>query len=106
MRWYKHMWISDSIKKKRWLVCKKIQYGKLQPNIYVLTLALNEDNLIDIYPSYILRQPYYKRQNLMIIGIAKGYDEAINLVKDMIEHIYKETNSTNVRDYIMKEKGE
>ena len=42
----------------------------------------------------------------MIIGIAKGYDEAINLVKDMIEHIYKETNSTNVRDYIMKEKGE
>ncbi len=106
MYWYSRFWIGPSIKEKKWIICKRIQYNKLQRGIYVLTLASNKNNIIDIYPSYVLLQPYYKRQKLIVVGIAKGYEEAINLVKDIIEHIYKETGSVNVRDYIIKEIGE
>ena len=37
---------------------------------------------------------------MIIVGIAKGYDEAVDIVGRIVEKVYKETGSFNVREYV------
>lgn len=49
----------------------------------------------------MLKQHYYKKQENepYIIGIAKGYSEAIDLVSDILIDVWKETDSYDVKAY-------
>jgi hypothetical protein len=66
----------------------------------VVTLASNPDNLLDIIPARELMQKGYPKKDLMIIGIAKGYNEALLVVQRVIEDTYRKTNDVNVRRMI------
>ena len=52
----------------------------------------------DIMEANELLFPYY-RKDIRIVGLAKGRDEAISLVEDMIMEVYNETGAFNVREY-------
>ena len=68
-------------------------------SIYFITLASNEENLFDIFHAAHLKQPAFYRQNPFVVGIASGYDEAMELVQQMVEDIYQETGAFQVREY-------
>ena len=102
MIWYQNLYIGQSIKRKAMKIKWKIRHNAGQLDIYVLTLASNPQNLIDLIPSTDLLQKHYPRKNLVVIGLAKGYDEAAMLAGEIISEVLKETRTTNVRDYIQK----
>ena len=57
------------------------------------------DNLFDIFHAAHLKEPAFYRQDPFIVGIASGYEEAMEMVRCMVEDIYRETGAFRVREY-------
>lgn len=103
MQWYRKLYVGEGIKSKGSVV-RKIRTGAGQIGIFVITLASNPRDLLDIMDSIYLMQPWYhKNKDLMIVGIARGYGEAVELAVQILECVYADTGAFGVRDYIMEQ---
>ena len=71
-----------------------------QIGIYVITLASNRQNLLDIIPSYELMQRGYPKREMVIVGLAKGYDEAVEVAASIVDEVYRNTGTFAVRTYL------
>lgn len=101
MKFYKKLYTGESVKhpnKVKW----KLLRGKLQPGIYVITLASGADQL-EIYHSAFLKQSYYKICPPYIVGIAGGYEEAVDMVVRMTEAAIEHTGSPDLKKYLFPE---
>ena len=72
-------------------------------SIYFISLASNKQNLFDIFHAAHLKQPAFYGQNPFVVGIASGYEEALELTQQMVEDIYQETGGFRVREYFQAE---
>ena len=100
MKWYKDLFIGESvtgkIKKIKW----KIEHNAGMLHTYVITFPSNDNNLLDVIPTRELLQKGYPKKNMHIIGVAGDYDEAIELVTAIIGETYDNTGTTDVRSYL------
>ncbi|WP_235828954.1 hypothetical protein [Anaerosacchariphilus polymeriproducens] len=101
MKWYRKLYIGEKAKKDRFKFIWQVKHRHIVWNGYVITLASNEQNLLDIIQVTELLQPYYKNRELFIVGIAKGYDEALIVAKDIIDEVYQKTGEFNIRQFIL-----
>lgn len=104
MKWYKKLYLGENAEKQKYKVFGKIRKNKFQIDTYLISLAANSDDLLDILPANILLQPFYKNkknvENIYIIGIAKGYDEALELVRAIVDEVYQSTGGFDIRGYL------
>ena len=56
LKWYKKLYIGDNAKKKADVYMRKIDQGRFLFDIYLITLASNEKNLLDIISANQLLQ--------------------------------------------------
>lgn len=99
MQWAEHLYLSEKTAAKKDRIIKKANRGIGMVSIYLIALASNPENLFDIFHAAHLKQPAFYRKNPYIVGIAAGYDEALELVQQMVEDIYRETGGFRVREY-------
>lgn len=95
MIWYKNLYIGESLVNSKEKVIKRIQHNVLQPGVYIIVLATNGKDNFRIIHTLELLQKAYPKNDLMIIGIAKGKEEAFFLVSQIVQDVYKETNSVD-----------
>lgn len=100
LKWYSDLYIGDEAKKKSKKIIRKINIGSGQLGIYVITLANNTDNQLEIISSNLLLEKPIRKICPMIIGIAKGYEEALVLVTKITEEVYDKTGNANIRAFI------
>ena len=100
LKWYKKLYIGDNAKKKAPSVRKKVNQGKLQYDIYLITLASNEKNLLEIIQANQLVQKTLRKLCPMIVGMASGYEEALEVVEKIVEETYLKQGDTDVRRYL------
>ena len=106
MRYYKHLYLTEGLEKKKEKIIRKLEAGKLQPGVHVITLAVSERNQLEIYPTIQFKQPAFPEQELFVVGITKGYDEAVELVEQIVQEVYDQTGTCDIRSYILeKEQG-
>lgn len=105
MIWYKDLYVGESIVHKTKKVKWKIMHNAGQIGIYVITLASNTQNLLDIIPSYELMQKGYPKKDMVIVGLAKGYDEAIEVAASIVDEVYHSTGTFAVRAYLAEKQG-
>lgn len=108
MIWYENLYVGTSIVHKTNKIKWKIRHNAGQVNIYVITLASNEQNLLDIIPSHELLQKGYPKAELYVVGLAKGYDEAVEVAVSIVKEVYHNTGTFAVRKYLAEkaESGE
>ena len=70
--------------------------------IYLITLSKNEKNHLEIYNSALLLQNSMEDKELLVVGIGRGYGDAVELVEMIIKEVYDNTKGTDIRDYILK----
>lgn len=99
MRWYGDLYIGETARKKVDKIIDKVNKNKLQKNVFILTKAANDCDLFDIYPSHVLLQKYFKDKDYLIIGVAVGYAEAVELVKQIVDELYCKKGITDLKDY-------
>lgn len=98
MKWYKDLYMGELAAKRKRKIINRIKHGKVQIGVYVLALPLNDDNILDIYPSYILNQKYYRNIAINIVGIACGYEEAMEVLQRMVIDCYTSTGQFKICD--------
>ena len=99
MKWYDDLYVGESIVHKTNKIKWKIRHNAGQINIYVITLASGEKNLLDIIPSHELLQ-----KQLYVIGLAKGYDEAVEVAASVIDEVYRQTGAFEVASYLREKR--
>ena len=100
MIWYDKLYVGESIVHKTKKIKWKIMHNAGQIGIYVITLASNRQNLLDIIPSYELMQRGYAKREMVIVGLAKGYDEAVEVAASIVDEVYRNTGTFAVRTYL------
>ena len=104
MRWYRNLYLGDNAKKAKYKVFGRIRKGRFTSDTFLITLPSSEENLLDITSANFLLQPYFKkkenRENLYVLGIADGKDEALEVVRTIIDEVYTNTGSFNISGYL------
>ncbi len=100
VRLYKNLLVGDQIRYKKYQVIWKLKHNKIQLGVYIILLAPDPQNLMEIIPASLLRQSYYQRQELFVLGIAGSKEEAYEIARQLIEEVYRHTGGTALREYI------
>ena len=105
MRYYKYLYLAEK-KQKKDKIIQRLEDKKLQLNIHVVTLARNEKNQLEIYNSMVLRQPDFPYDDFFFFFIAKGYEDAVEMVEEIAQEVYNKTRGADIRSYILEREQE
>ena len=99
MRFAVNLYTTEKTKKMLPRIKHKLRTKKLQPGIWLITIASNEKNLLDLFHSIHYMQPMFEKMNPDIVGIAESEDAVKELLVQIAEDLYKETGQFDVRAY-------
>lgn len=100
LKWYKNLYVGDNAEKGLQKTIYKLNHQKLAAGIYLITFASGEKNQLDIFPAVQLKQKSLYTRCPMIVGIAKGYEEALLLVVKMLRETLSEKGNANIRTFL------
>ena len=97
-------WYKDLIKDDFMLNCSdeiicNIINRKIVHGIYCVCLPSNDKNLLDIINANEFKFPHYDKITTKVIAICKGKESAVNIVKNLVLDVYKNTGSYDVKKY-------
>ena len=91
MRFYKNLYVSESMTKKKEKVIAKLNKKKYPLNTYVIALIEEGENQLEFYSTLMFRQ---------------GYDDALYLVEEIAKEVYEKTGDLDIRSYIRERERE
>ncbi len=100
MVWYEQLYMGEKAKKNRFAIIQDIRQKKPRKNIYLITPPSNEKNVLDIYPLHTLYQAYYENKEILIMGIAQGYQEALVLAGRIVDEMYQKTGDFRIERFL------
>ena len=100
MLWYDRLYVGEKAKKHRFSIIQSIRRRKYRVGVFVITPASNGNNILDIYPLLTLLNPYYRDKELLILGIAEGYGEALELAGRIVGDMYRKTGAFCLEEFL------
>ena len=100
MQFMGSLYVGEKLSSTEYKIVEKVHKGKVIPNLYLITLSNNIDNMLDVIPEKEVMQKHYPKDGLKIVGIAEGKKEALGLVQRMVEESINETGSADVRGFL------
>lgn len=102
MRYYRYLYLSDGLERKKEKIIQKLEKGKFQIDVYLVILSPNENNQLEIYQSLLFLQPDFPREDYFVVGIAKGYEAALEIVEEITKEVYNETERADIKAFILE----
>ena len=102
MKFYKNLYIGDTIKKPEKIKRKLKRYAKLN-NVWLIAY-LSQNRQLEIYHSLMLQQYYYKENPPYIIGIAGSQEEATQIICRIAEDAVHKTGHADLVSYLFSDK--
>ncbi len=103
MYFYQNLYVSNKIEhpgKVKW----RLRHQAGQFSVYLLLLCSAESkNQLEIINSAFLQQPFYKKKRPLILGMAAGRSDAMDMAVGLIEDAYAHTGTGDVRSYLFPE---
>ena len=99
MKWYKPLYVGESIKSVRFTQFQ-IDYRKKCKNYYCITLSKTDHALLEIYESRFFRMPGFDPDGFLILGLASNKKEAVDVVRNIIEDVYVHTHGFDIASYL------
>ncbi|MCR5747518.1 MAG: hypothetical protein K6G03_07400 [Lachnospiraceae bacterium] len=99
MTFAKKLFVGESFRGRSLNIIKKIKKRKLMIDTFLICLAENTEDPLEFFDSNQLVQPYYKSAPLYVCGIAKGMEEAVTVISDIIK-ASEESGHQTVRSYV------
>ena len=108
MRFLKTLYIGESARNTAEQMVEDVRSGRYVKDVYVLIEPLGEGEQIQVLQSYYLRQRYYQERDPMVLGVAKGKSEAIQLVVQMTQEAQDHFGRPDLRAYVrlLTERGD
>lgn len=106
VKFYCDLYVSQGWQKKKSTLKKKLKKKKLLPTTYVIALSQGSRNQLEFFSSVLLHQHVFNSAEVFVVGIADGYEEAVYLVKQMTDKVYRETGTADIRRFIVERQEE
>lgn len=100
IRFSKNLYCGEKAEDQKRKIIWRLKHSAGMVKAYVITFPSNPGNLLDIYHNAQLLQPYYKKKELFVVGIAWGYEEALQVVEMIIKEVYENTGGFHVKAYL------
>lgn len=105
-KFYHDLYISENWMNKKKRIMKKLQENRLQPEVYVITLAGGAQNNLEVYSSMLLKQDFFDKKELFVVGIADGYMDALYMVERITDDVFRKTGRAEIRRYLLARQDE
>lgn len=102
MKWYPDLYVGRNASKKQKKIIRKLKANAGMLDVYLITFAANGKDIFDILSSAWLKQKAVRKNLPTIVGIASGYDEAVELASEIVMEAYRETGELQVVRYLME----
>lgn len=99
MRWAVNLYTTEKTKKQLPRIIHKLKVRRTQPGIWLITIASNEHNLLDLFQAIYYIQPMLQKMNPDIVGIAESQDAAKELIVKITEDVYQKQGNFDMRSY-------
>ena len=99
MNWYQNLYTGKTAEKKKEKIIQEMEQEIYKGNTYLITLAANPQNNLEIISIHQFRFPYIRRNCPMILGIASGRAEAMEVVQKIVDEVYSVTGNVKIREY-------
>ncbi len=99
MNWYQNLYTGKTVEKKKERLIREIEQEKYRGNTYLITLAANPENQLEILSVHMLRFSYIRRNCPLIVGIASGRGEALRLLEKIVQEAYETTGEIKLREF-------
>lgn len=101
MRWYKHLYVGEKAKKKRFVIIQNLRLNRVQAGVYVIAPPSNSNNVLDIYPSAVwLGNKERGTSKRLILGIGADYFEALEVAAKIVSDIYRTTGGFSLDAFL------
>ena len=110
MYWYKKLYFGDNAIEKSKEIMRSLKKNEPCFGIYLVVISNMPGNLLDIL-EWPIRQKVSRLRNQdksgrCIVGVASGYQDALLLVRRIIDEVYRETGGFDVAGYLGVEQDE
>lgn len=103
MKIYEEVIVSEKIKYDKKELLEKIIRGDILHHTYLIGIPLWEcENQLEIYHEAFHSQVCYRNMDLLVIGIALGYGDALELVKNIASEVVENTGTANIKEYYLE----
>ena len=106
MEYYKYLYLSEKLVKKRNRIMDRLERNKFQPGIHLILLPKNAKNQLEIINAAYLLQPDYPKEGLFVVGITDSYENALEFVEKISREVYDNTKGLDIRNYILMKEQE
>ena len=69
----------------------------------LITLAQGRQNELEFFSTLLLQQKIFHPEDLFVVGVASGYEEALELIEEITDDVYQKTKDAKIREYITQE---
>lgn len=106
IRFHEKLYIDDISDKKIASIKKKIKRGFPKLNLYLITLPIGNQGILEVYWYPELLQNFYRKRKkeLIVVGLAGSKEGAFEIIQRMITEIGLQGNKIPV-DEFFKESG-
>ena len=64
------------------------------------------DGLLEQLAHRLRTQPEFPHDDFFVVGIAKGYEDAVEMVEEITQEVYNKTKGADIRSYILEREQE
>lgn len=100
MNFLQNLYLGERIAPKANRIIEKLNKNEIVPGVYVLALASNPENMLDLIPAWEITQKGYPKEKLMVIGLASDKKEAIQLSQFLIQEAMEFSGNPDVRTFL------
>ena len=100
LSFYKPLYTDVSLADRADRICRMLARGKTDTGCYVITLASNGTDHLDIISSLFLKQSLLRESLPMVVGVASSKKEALGLVQKITDDCLRETGGTDIRSWL------
>ncbi|MBQ3104578.1 MAG: hypothetical protein IJC59_01805 [Lachnospiraceae bacterium] len=99
MHFLKPLYVGEGIRNIR-RVCFRLSHGAGMKDVYVISLAKENGQLECTHNAY-LKQRILRKHLGAVVGVAKGYKEAIRLIIQITEETVEQTGTADIKAYLV-----
>lgn len=102
LNYHPDLYLGESINgEKLDKIKKKLENKPLLSGVFLIALARNPSDQLEIYNAGQLVQKYYVKNPPYVVGIAGNYDEAVTMVEQMVQECIEKRGDCALKEYLL-----
>ncbi len=107
MDWYQNLYVGETIEEKKETIIDQVEQDKTVTGLYLILLRTEEEkNQLEILSQRELKRLTPWLGPFLVIGIARFKRGAMELLTQILDQVYHESGTANMREYFLSKTGQ